>query len=780
MSTPQKSPASSKPAAAKTKVELKPVARVRVRCDCDHKVPWLNRLYVLWAAAPADSVPIAASKDAPRKDAPPTDQPKPPPPPQYHLAQSDSQGYLSPAANEFDPKPGNTLPIFEGAKYLFYFVRHPAKDLPTEIQRKLNAGKGKDEFGDPIDMVMKLVVTGKDAKKKDIKELVIRLGEHPSWFIPSGSDFYDGWTLFRGMPNDQCDSVIHQVRRLQHHLGALRYPIGGHGHPYSPARLFPKTPDQYAHDGEFEVVTWNSVLAFQRDAAAGVAAQLVSADALGKFLDVDNDFEPLPEASDALHHIKRSHDFIDANDISVDAVPIRSETVVDKATGDAILAYLSGGLRKPGPVLISYVENDKDSQGYDRWMDSRVLPDFNRWSSRLQAFGFPKGVRVNGVLRDVRIGVGGGNGQISTSLHKSGFALDLDALVGGAKSEGKPDYPLFYIRDPAVTTRPQWIVFAKVENNKLPAHLVDLKDAAGNVIGKKSPKPDESDIQVLASIDNWVYDATHPDGGTSVPLSIPGFSFLNVTRIANAIGFTNISGHKGKFERKKDPLSLTISNPDTFGQFLSRLKEHIDQLKSKLAPGVAVTINGASTPVATIAGEVPFYEFWHQLGTPYGHTPAVTVDPTNKLGEAFIKDVKSKVPASKFSGRQFHIKYIPAKSDKKDSEKTKEEKNPGEETIPIKSDTPFKGPLQFVIRPIFSPDLDTGATIDFPALSGNPFDMEWWHFQLEKMYQGKKWGPLLREIGWTAEGLLGKSGHQPIFDFFGVGYTTRDLAADAR
>jgi hypothetical protein len=54
--------------------------------------------------------------------------------------------------------------------------------------------------------------------------------------------------------------------------------------------------------------------------------------------------------------------------------------------------------------------------------------------------------------------------------------------------------------------------------------------------------------------------------------------------------------------------------------------------------------------------------------------------------------------------------------------------------------------------------------------------MEWWHFQWLSGYDGKKWSELVKEIGWTDEGLgWCKDGvyEFPVYGQVGLGYASK-------
>src|SRR6185503_18261737 len=131
-----------KPVQKKT-VKLKPLVLARVRCAVAHKDPWLKRLYVLWA-------PIDPTQTDPKTAKPPV----------FNLAQSDTKGYLSPLKTDLDPNPQKTVPLAEGAEYLFFFVRHPDDSLPRTIMADVNAGK-REKWGEPRKMPSKRQDAGK-------------------------------------------------------------------------------------------------------------------------------------------------------------------------------------------------------------------------------------------------------------------------------------------------------------------------------------------------------------------------------------------------------------------------------------------------------------------------------------------------------------------------------------------------------------------------------------------------------------------------------------------
>ena len=100
-------------------IPIKPILKVRVCCkscfEAGRKDPWLRRLYVVWAAPPAEP---AEGEDRLK--------------PVFDLAQSDGrlgqEGYLSPltASGMADPK--KTVSMVKDVEYFCYFC-DPARSV---------------------------------------------------------------------------------------------------------------------------------------------------------------------------------------------------------------------------------------------------------------------------------------------------------------------------------------------------------------------------------------------------------------------------------------------------------------------------------------------------------------------------------------------------------------------------------------------------------------------------------------------------------------------------
>lgn len=749
-------------------LKTKPLILARVRCAADahiSKSPWLQRLYVLWA--PVD--PTKPPSD-PKSD-----------PPKFHLGQTDAEGYLSPLKTDLDPDPQKTVPLAEDTEYLFYFVRHPDDALPREIMADVNKGDTKT-WGEAhkLKVARDAPPAGKTKKGKPNKELILKIPEAPASFLPLGSKFYEQWVLFRDMPCAQCDPVLKQVSRLQYHLGAMRYPIGNHGHPYAPELLTAKGAKfKTSNPGQFDVALWNGVLAFQRNLAEGSANQISSKLIEGSL--TSGSFDPVSDIAKQEKQLNLSMDYgptADDEAVKVAAIETQYPTVVDLETGDAIKSWLTKAYRKPGPVLLS-------PQTIDTYMNSAMLRKFDEWDQALKELGFDPGIKVGNIFREPRIGVVTGGGGVSTSLHKSGFAMDLSFFADkGALEWGDPlpSYPLHFSRDPTVKKAQNavWIVYAEVPISKIKSYMVQTKNAAGEVVQWKSPMADGKPVDGSGrpappaiyhrTIEPWKFDPYHREGGKSLgTLTIPGKAFLEFTTLAKHFGFTNIGAHRGDYLWKyREPLTLKL-DATTLGSAVARFMVHLDsQRDPDLKAATTLGIAGEETPFSAFKGEMAFLGKWATVMARYAPGPDLHCEPHTKEGQALIKTLRGNVKT--FKGRKFYmVRGVPW--------------DPPELELELTAKTEFPT-TPFLIRPITSPvAVKEGDMIEFPEYLGNAGHLEWWHFQYVQGYKDgdtpKKWKNLLGSIGWTEEGLLGPKGSKYIYGHWGVGYSPNDLSKDA-
>ena len=785
---------------ATAKVRGKELLRVYIRCaDCAKtKVdPALRQLFVFWASPEVKSDEENSADDARG-------------PATFALAKTDDGGFLSPPFEDTGAHPTKSVPVVAGVKYRFYFVRHPDIDYVRGILTRLNKAietpkelkKFVDEFGEAKELegkIEKIVIKG---QKKS--SLVFEIPEKPGYFIPRGSDLYDGWVLYRGMPGSgivmpsigdrkqahlQCAAITKQVTRLQCHLGALRYPVGNQWHPYIPERWVKTRPHQeflYPNEGMFEEVTWNAVLRFQSDAREGKAAVLDTSKARKDTLSAST-YDPVPdplverELSDSLAYRTTKTTTLK------DKPKLPYRTVVDAETGDAIRDWLDKGLRKPEKILVSLGQ-------LDSWMHEDAYDTILDFSAELKSLGFKAGVTLNNGLRDVRMSVEVvGSGQAKRSIHKSGFAFDFAmdsyryprasaplffAPVGGAKA----------VEEMRKGVRMRWIVYALVRKSDI----------------KTTSIPDYAEY--TQKIDRWIYESTHPDGGQIRPTTArdaakttdlwdssaaeDAYAFLNFTKVAESsrFGLTRIRAHGDGWQRVRPATVIKPTTLSSFAAVVSRLGDHIKPDALKFGPaGDKIRIGDNQYSLThphrdTLPKDqrsklvdqrlqqlVAYFKQWLALTGTTGTSLTLRVEAWTPPGASIMKALtKSKAL------KDTKVDVIPELPS-----------GPGKrERITLEPNAGFPAFYPFYVEPIPPIPLDIGTEVAFPDLPGHPAHMEWWHYQYIEGYQSKTWGEILGSIGWTEEGLTKVGpvkGNKPkdIYGFQGIGYKPTDLTKDA-
>jgi hypothetical protein len=183
-----------------------------------------------------------------------------------------------------------------------------------------------------------------------------------------------------------------------------------------------------------------------------------------------------------------------------------------------------------------------------------------------------------------------------------------------------------------------------------------------------------------------------------------------------------------------------------------------------------VVINGTiSLTLGELLDAAKFLQLWLQCTRRHGATPDVDIDYVAKEGDALLRSLSQK----RFQGRKISVMIVGQ------SVGVATELGPSLKFPPDNFPKPL---VRFTLRPLTSPVVfKPGDTIDIPAF-GHPAHMEWWHFQYAPGYQGRSWGDILADVGWTREGLLRKSGRNDpgIYGHWGLGYAAADLSKTAR
>ncbi len=742
-------------------IEIKPIVRVRVRCADAVPDPWLRRLYVVWAPPSSVCDPSETSIEFG-------------PDVSFSVAQTDEKGYICPLRNTLDPAPEATLPLFPGLEYYFFFVRHPDSSLAEQLCLDMNADPYPtiERLGQPQFLQAVLTETGKDKAKRPILEGVISLATDPKKFVQLGSPRYGGWALFRNMPGTgsnqkdsdiQCKVLYDQVRRLQFHLGALRYIVGNQWHPYSPepflsdaARKKAKlklSPLLYPNEGVFEHVTWNAVLRFQRDARAGLTIELDRRIARTPTIDSAT-YDPLPAAEDRQLEMDESTHYL--SDLGTSggaaapaAIPAEVDTLVESTTAEAIHEWLRMGLRNPGKILVS-------RGTYDSWMQEDVFDTINRLDEELKRLGVGYPLTFNNALRDVRMSVvDPGPGQIVTSIHKSGFAFDMTMVDFVDPSRAAPYH---YVRNPGAG-RAIWTVYAEAKVADIPAALPGYATYEDTIVP-------------------WEYDASSPEGGApGAPLAKAGIKFLNFTSVCDHFQVKDIGAHSRGWQGSAIQ-KFALNTGAQFQEFLAHLGRQFP-VPAKKAASYAMEVNGKRYMLADCAALYTFLSYWQTAGKAFQPTPQFAFDPSTKEGEQVVRSLRG----DQFLGAQVSLSVAGfwaggkgASGFPKADAEPKPETSAG--TLTLGPEVEFPPKFACTIAPLTGPaQISQGAEIEFVTL-GHPAHMEWWHFQYEPGFTGQNWGQILDLIGWTPEGLLGQDGGLPIFGLYGLGYTTKHLGTE--
>ncbi|MFT3775050.1 MAG: hypothetical protein QM820_57615 [Minicystis sp.] len=433
------------------KVKTPELLGVLVRCTAKHVLPGLFVIYKVRPKPKEARQSFDMQLAELHLNLAPELGPLPPalPDDKYVLAFADSRGYLEIVGEGDDPwrrfygqeKASPHAPKINSAgSYDCYFVRHPSVEKARKLVRILNGEEEADLDHMPplqpqiVELQLETVSEGK-------QQLVMEVEEKADAYWPRGSANYDGWVLYRDMPHAACAPVTEVVKRLQLHLGTLRYPVGTQEKPYLPRPIKgekpkkgqPPPPDRYL----FDVAVESAAHSFQKDHNAPAnALRVIDRDKChGRIVDKAPPFAAVDDSirTSAL----TSWSFLEAEpadaEIQGGMMPVRADAVVDLATGDAIGYWLEKGLRKPKAILVDVdtSENNTGNTVYLRW---EVGMRTKAWRELVKAMGCAYGLQSGHTFRDVTSGVNTKErGVASLSLHKTGMAVDL--AVKGSEGE---------------------------------------------------------------------------------------------------------------------------------------------------------------------------------------------------------------------------------------------------------------------------------------------------------------------------------------------------------
>ncbi len=638
---------------------------VRVKCAGDHKPlevfprdkravfddrewtfgPWISNLFVVWFDPKDEPLETTDNLGALPVALLFKFKGKPLPAKLRHVewARTDDEGFLCDDVGQAVRWPVN-------AGYKVYLVRHPdlewvkrevyerlqaCEDVPGGIQldggassdgkAKLAVGKGglpKWEPGNPKRRPVR--VSSPDGqvgvhRKEDDESLMLELAEESSLFLPQTNDWYDNWTLYRGMPHAQCKAVRKQVLKLQYHLGHLRYIVGCQNSPYLPEqheRIF-SLDTHFPNVGHFDVMLWNAVFMFQEDARQSNALELADFEEgnarsgpppLSKFFELGTGerlipppappkpalflkdkvvvqsgdpakmegFEapkPKPAASlkkaaeaevdrmqqSYIHEQARiSKSFLNAEPPATKPARLEghTNTVFDKSTADALKLWLISRYRKPDSVLVV-----ADGMNSWDWVNQKIVAALEEWARRLKFLGFSAGVQANHTYRDIRHGINpgqiGGSGAVIRSAHKVGLAMDFRQSNFRA---GFGEYPLVYTVED-VSSGPS-------KYDPLPGLRYRWEVFAPIDTKAKVPGYERYYRDVLRNVFGTAgeggkgvgetqYSDTSMDAGKPIPsYSKLGASFVSLTEVAHRLHLVDAPTNKGDESVAEKPSGL--------------------------------------------------------------------------------------------------------------------------------------------------------------------------------------------------------------------------------
>lgn len=340
------------------------------------------------------------------------------------------KGYLIPVHSAYNPwydvvsTPGrdpDAYKLIAGETYEVCLLRHPspvvARALTRHLNKKPEASDAKFNF-----IAWGKLTTTVTVKAGSNNEVLLELSESASDYVPQGGARYGNWTLYRAMPHRYCPALATPVDQLLRDLGTLRYPIGGHGSPYTPMAFAANAEAEKKEEGGYDRQAQAAGARFQENVNAGQAFVL----SRRELAQGGKDWAyVLGQAFDATKHAAMKWSSLSHATFMLG--------LIDAETTSRIEHWITQGLRKPGETLLPSL------LGYGIWMLERGELALSSWSSLAETFGCQYGVKPGSSLRSLRVFAW--DGAINNSVHKTGLAVDLS---GGADRSPSKAFPIRY------------------------------------------------------------------------------------------------------------------------------------------------------------------------------------------------------------------------------------------------------------------------------------------------------------------------------------------------
>lgn len=671
----------------------------------------------------------------------------------------------------------------EDQEYEFVFITHPSLDVAKKLVERLNAGESVNGAGGsqkfPIEKIRPTLEKG---------NRIIELPTKSDKFVPKGHADFDGWVLYRHMPHAGLSDVGKAVKKLAFMMGELRFPT-------DVVKSIPPYPQsEGAHYGTFDQVLQAATHTFVDAVKAGVAFQL---SAEGKAAIGPGQTEKETWGFLLGTQVKG----VKRQTLAQPAAAELESGVVDEQFVLELLAWKKAGLRRDGALSVakSIGKTTLFAQP-ELWLRYRALV------LTMKALGVPYNLGLSNTSRSLG---SIGPGQVMTSFHKIGRALDFDSFL----ADPSPGLPVAFEGNWPSSKDLRWQVYAHSvldplkETPELANPLAEarkaLKDEFTAILGEDLPalvttylttvEQFHTKLEGLAtsgtlgadyfreSVRRFQFQAGQPDGGDFMPAvtassdaalnGVKGTiaSWVNLSRVAFGLGLRGIGAHTGK---------LGVKTPTNFRDLVPGAAQGGAKAiaADELAEGIRVAgeLSLATVSVTPPGGktvEVPVSDFdtdavgsWLRRAT-----DSTAAQPKAVTFAAKGVDMTIEWPVAKGADRTAIESFLDDRAAIKilvvrvgpglafgtEVIDEGEQISVGDAKAALLKATASgaKADRQVTVRPVYSktfPEGDPGTfTYKIPAMNA-PQELEWWHYELQPDVDTLSWHEYAADWGLDA------------------------------
>jgi hypothetical protein len=343
----------------------------------------------------------------------------------------------------------NAAKLHAEVSYEFHLIRHPSVSWARQAQKELNGEAPKQLHTDTWTPIVFTPVLSNGAFQANI----LQFSEDATDYHPIGGQRYGGWCLYADMPHAGCPKLKPHVQKLQDDLAHLLYIVGGKDYPYSPETSGRDDGDSTHHNyGIFDGRTLNAVYVFQKDFAGGERFKLN---------------QPMV-SSPKEFTTEITLSFLDGSGSSTAGnSSLKPDGVVTDFWADQIAAWIGGQLRNPNHVMFTQLAKE-DGPRYWQWLRPESASALYAWRELTKALGFSRSIHVAHTYRHVLQDMTRQStpiGRSSTSIHKTGLAIDVSMAPKDHFEKPAADWPIIYMKDERVdvdaeTFYIRWRLFA--------------------------------------------------------------------------------------------------------------------------------------------------------------------------------------------------------------------------------------------------------------------------------------------------------------------------------